>query len=57
MINVAASDLFIHGLGADIYNYNVTSCTLKEQMAAVMPLDVMKWRNYLCDEVMSGTNL
>jgi hypothetical protein len=22
-----------------------------------MPLDVMKWRNYFCDDVMSGNNL
>jgi len=35
----------------------MTSCTLKEQTTAVMPLDVMKWRNYLCDDVMSGTKL
>jgi len=57
MINVAASDLFIRGLGANIYNYIVTSCMLKEQMTAVMSLDVMKWQKYLCDDVMSGTNV
>jgi len=57
MISVVASDLFICGLGANIYNYNVTSCTLKEQMTAVMPLDVMKWQNNLCFDVMSGTSV
>jgi hypothetical protein len=57
MINVAAGDLLIHCSGADIFNYSVTSCTRKEQTTAVMPLDVMKWRNYFCDDVMSGNNL
>ena len=56
MINVAASDLFIYCSGADIFNYSVTTCTLKEQTTAVMPFDVLKWRNYLCD-VMRDTNL
>jgi hypothetical protein len=57
MIDVAASDLFIYCSGADICKYNMTSCTLKEQTTAVMSLDVMKWQNYLCDDVMSGTKL
>jgi hypothetical protein len=57
MISGAAIDLFIYCSGADIFNYIMTSCTLKEQTTAVISLDIMKWQNYLCDGVMSDTNL
>lgn len=39
-----------------IFNFNVTSHTLKKQ-TTVMPLDIMKWQNYFCDDNMSADKL
>jgi len=40
-----------------MFNCDVTLCPLKKQTAAVMSLEVMKWQNYFCDDIMSDANL
>jgi hypothetical protein len=35
----------------------MTSSSLKKQTAAVMPLEVLKWQSYFCDDNMSDANL
>jgi hypothetical protein len=48
---------YTHCAVVDMYNCDVTSCPLKKQTAAVMPLEVMKWQNCFYYDIMSDANL
>jgi hypothetical protein len=65
MFHISAGDfrsqtqnlIFVHCSITAIFNCDVTSHTLKKQISAIMPSEVMKWHNYFCDDVMHGANL
>jgi len=65
MVNVSTGDfcgktqdlIFIRCSVTGIFNCTVTSHILKKQTTIVMPLEVMKWQNYFCDDNTSADKL
>jgi hypothetical protein len=62
MVNVSTGDfcsqtqnlIFVSCSVTVIFNCDANSRILKKQKTAVKPLEFMKWRNYFCDDVVSG---